>query len=150
MKPFLRQQLERFPVRLQELDFFLSQPEVVNDMARYRELTREHAEVTVVNGVYQRFLQRERDFAQAREMLDDADMADMAKEEIAAIEAELPGLENELQALLLPRDPDDVRNVFLEVRAGTGGHESALFAGGLLRMYLKYAERQGWRTEVVS
>ena len=150
MKPFLRQQLERFPVRLQELDFFLSQPEVVNDMERFRELTREHAEVTEVNGVYQRFLQRERDLAQAREMLDDADMADMAKEEIAEIEQELPGLENDLQALLLPRDPDDVRNVFLEIRAGTGGDESALFAGDLLRMYTRYAERQGWRTEIVS
>jgi peptide chain release factor 1 len=150
MKPFLRQQLERFPVRLQELDFFLSQPEVVNDMQRYRELTREHAEVTVVNGVYQRFLQRERDLAQAREMLDDPDMADMAREEIAAIDEELPGLENELQALLLPRDPDDVRNMFLEIRAGTGGDESALFAGDLLRMYTRYAERQGWRSEIVS
>ena len=150
MKPFLRQQLERFPVRLQELDFFLSQPEVVNDMQRFRELTREHAEVTVVNGVYQRFLQRERDLAQAREMLDDPDMADMAREEIAAIDEELPGLENELQALLLPKDPDDVRNVFIEIRAGTGGDESALFAGDLLRMYTRYAERQGWRTEIVS
>jgi peptide chain release factor 1 len=122
----------------------------VNDMERYRELTREHAEVTEVNGVYQRFLQRERDLAQAREMLDDPDFADMAKEEIAAADAELPALETELQSLLLPRDPDDVRNVFLEIRAGTGGDESALFAGDLLRMYTKYAERQGWRSELVS
>ena len=79
MKPFLRQQLERFPVRLQELDFFLSQPEVVNDMERYREITREHAEVSVVAGAYQRFLQRERDLAQAREMMEDPDMAEMAR-----------------------------------------------------------------------
>jgi peptide chain release factor 1 len=150
VKPFLRQQLERFPVRLQELDFFLSQPDVVNDMERFRELTREHAEVTEVNGVFQRFLRRESDFAQAREMLEDPDMADMAKEEIAALEDELPALENELQGLLLPKDPDDVRNTFLEIRAGTGGDESALFAGDLLRMYTKYAERQGWRTEIVS
>jgi peptide chain release factor 1 len=150
MKPFLRQQLERFPVRLQELDFFLSQPEVVNDMERYREITREHAEVTEVNAVYQRFLQCERGLAQAREMLDDADMAEMAREEIAALDQELPALESELQALLLPRDPDDVRNVFLEIRAGTGGDESALFAGDLLRMYTRYAERQGWRSEIVS
>src|SRR3954468_8909850 len=150
MKPFLRQQLERFPVRLQELDFFLSQPDVVNDMERFRELTREHAEVTVVNGVYQRFLQRERDAVQAREMLDDPDMAEMAREEIAAIEAEMPALEDELQRMLLPRDPDDVRNTFLEIRAGTGGDESALFAGDLLRMYTRYAERQGWKTEIVS
>jgi peptide chain release factor 1 len=150
MKPFLRQQLERFPVRLQELDFFLSQPEVVSDMQRFRELTREHAEVTEVNGVYQRFLQCERDLAQAREMLDDPEMADMAKEEIGTLETELPRLEGELQGLLLPKDADDARNVFLEIRAGTGGDESALFAGDLLRMYTRYAERQGWRTEVVS
>lgn len=150
MKPFLRQQLERFPVRLQELDFFLSQPEVVNDMERYRALGREHTEVSEINAVYLRFLQRERDLAQAREMLDDPDMGDMAREEIASAEAELPGLEAELQALLLPRDPDDLRNAFLEIRAGTGGDESALFAGDLLRMYVRYAERQGWRTEIVS
>jgi peptide chain release factor 1 len=150
VKPFLRQQLERFPVRLQELDFFLSQPEVVNDMARYREITREHAEVTGINGVYQRFLQCERGLAQAREMLEDPDMAEMAREEIAALDTELPQLESELQALLLPRDPDDVRNIFLEIRAGTGGDESALFAGDLLRMYTRYAERQGWRSEIVS
>jgi peptide chain release factor 1 len=150
MKPFLRQQLERFPVRLQELDFFLSQPEVVNDMERYRELTREHAEVSQIAGVYQRFLECERNLAQAREMMEDAEMAEMAREEIASVEAELPALEAELQALLLPRDPDDVRNAFIEIRAGTGGDESALFAGDLLRMYTRYAERMGWRTEIVS
>jgi peptide chain release factor 1 len=150
MKSFLRQQLERFPVRLQELDFHLAQPEVVNDMERYRALTREHAEVAEVAGRFRHYLAQEANLAQAREMQDDPDMADMAREEIAAIEAELPGLEAELQGLLLPRDPDDVRNTFLEIRAGTGGDESALFAGDLLRMYLRYAERQGWRTEVVS
>jgi peptide chain release factor 1 len=146
MKPFLRQQLERFPVRLQELDFFLAQPEVVNDMARYREITREHAEVSLVAGRYQVFQQRERDLAQAREMLEDPEMADMAKEELAALDTELPALETELQGLLLPKDPDDARNTFLEIRAGTGGDESALFAGDLLRMYTRYAERQGWRS----
>jgi peptide chain release factor 1 len=150
MKSFLRQQLERFPVRLQELDFHLSQPEVVNDMERYRALTREHAEVSEIAGRFQRFLEQESNLAQAREMLDDPDMSDMAREEIATIEAELPALETELQGLLLPKDPDDVRNTFLEIRAGTGGDESALFAGDLLRMYVRYAERQGWRTEIVS
>ncbi|TFZ05347.1 peptide chain release factor 1 [Ramlibacter henchirensis] len=150
MKPFLRQQLERYPVRLQELDFFLQQPDVANDMERFRALTREHAEVSDVAGRYELFRRRESDLAQAREMLDDADMADMAREEVAAIEAELPAMEDELQKLLLPKDPDDVRNTFLEIRAGTGGDESALFAGDLLRMYTRYAERQGWRCEVVS
>lgn len=150
MKPFLRQQLERFPVRLQELDFHLSQPEVVNDMEKYRALTREHAEVSEVAAAYADFLQRERNLAQAREMLEDPDMAEMAREEIAALEQELPRLEGQLQGLLLPKDPDDVRNTFLEIRAGTGGDESALFAGDLLRMYTRYAERQGWRSEIVS
>jgi peptide chain release factor 1 len=150
VKPFLRQQLERYPVRLQELDFFLQQPEVVQDMERFRALTREHAEVSEVAGLYQRFRDRESQLAQAREMLEDADMADMAREEIASLEAELPLLEDDLQKLLLPKDPDDVRNTFLEIRAGTGGDESALFAGDLLRMYTKYAERQGWRCEIVS
>ena len=150
MKPFLRQQLERFPVRLQELDFFLSQPEVVNDMDKYRALTREHAEVSEVAAVFARFLQREADLASARGMLDDPDMAEMAREEIASAEAELPVLETQLQGMLLPRDPDDARNTFLEIRAGTGGDESALFAGDLLRMYTRYAERQGWRCELVS
>jgi peptide chain release factor 1 len=150
MKTFLRQQLERFPIRLQELDFFLSQPEVVNDMGKYRALTREHAEVSEVAGVFAHFLRREADLASARGMLDDPDMAEMAREEIAGAEAELPQLEAQLQAMLLPKDPDDVRNTFLEIRAGTGGDESALFAGDLLRMYTRYAERQGWRCEIVS
>jgi peptide chain release factor 1 len=150
MKPFLRQQLERYPVRLQELDFFLQQPEVVQDMERYRALTREHAEVSEVAGRYLRYRQRESELGQAREMAGDPEMGDMAREEVATLEAELPQLEDELQRLLLPKDPDDVRNTFLEIRAGTGGDESALFAGDLLRMYTKFAEREGWRTEIVS
>jgi peptide chain release factor 1 len=150
MKPFLRQQLERYPVRLQELDFFLQQPDVAQDMERYRALTREHAEVSEVAGLFERFRQLESGLAQAREMLEDPEMADMARDEIASIEAEMPALEDELQRMLLPKDPDDVRNTFLEIRAGTGGDESALFAGDLLRMYVRYAERQGWRTEIVS
>ncbi len=150
MKPFLRQQLERYPVRLQELDFFLQQPEVAQDMDRLRALTREHAEVSEVATLYGRFRQREADLAGAQEMMEDPQMAEMAREEIAAIEQELPTLEEDLQRLLIPRDPDDVRNVFLEIRAGTGGDESALFAGDLIRMYTRYAERQGWRCELVS
>ena len=150
MKPFLRQQLERYPVRLQELDFFLQQPEVAQDMDRLRALTREHAEVSEVAALYVRFRQREADLAGAQEMMGDPQMADMAREEITAIEQALPALEDDLQRLLIPRDPDDVRNVFLEIRAGTGGDESALFAGDLLRMYTRYAERQGWRCELVS
>jgi peptide chain release factor 1 len=150
MKPFLRQQLERYPVRLQELNFFLQQPDVVSDMERFRALTREHAEVSEVAGLFEQFRQSESALAQAQDMLQDPEMAEMAREEIASVEAALPALEDELQRLLLPKDPDDVRNTFIEIRAGTGGDESALFAGDLLRMYTRYAERQGWRTEIVS
>ncbi|MBC7436385.1 MAG: peptide chain release factor 1 [Bdellovibrionales bacterium] len=150
MKPFLRQQLDRYATRIHELDFFLQQEDVVKDMDRYRALTREHTEVSEVATQYARFVRREADLAGATAMLDDADMAEMAQEEITAAQADIALLEDELQRLLLPRDPDDARNAFLEIRAGTGGDESGLFAGDLLRMYTKYAERQGWRCEIVS
>ena len=150
MKPFLRSQLERYAQRHGELDFLLSREDIMSDMSQFLKLSREHAEVTVIAGRYARLLQREADLAAAREMLAEPDMADMAQEEIASAEAELSQLDAELQRLLLPRDPDDKRNAFLEIRAGTGGDESALFAADLLRMYTRYAERQGWRTEIIS
>ena len=150
MKPFLRSQLERYAQRHGELDFLLSREDIMSDMSQFLKLSREHAEVTVIAGRYARLLQREADLAAAREMLAEPDMADMAQEEIASAEAELSQLDAELQRLLLPRDPDDKRNAFLEIRAGTGGDESALFAADLLRMYTHYAERQGWRTEIIS
>lgn len=150
MKPFLRSQLERYAQRLGELDFLLSREDIMADMAQYRVLSREHAEVTQVAGRYARFVQREADLAGAREMLADPDMAEMAQEEITTAEAELLQLEEELQRLLLPKDPDDARNAFVEIRAGTGGDESALFAGELTRMYMRYADRVGWKVEVVS
>ncbi len=137
-------------MRLQELDFFLQQPEVAHDMERFRALSREHAEVAEVAALYARWRQREADLAHAREMLADPELAEMAREEIAGLDLELPQLEDALQKLLLPRDPDDARNAFLEIRAGTGGDESALFAGDLLRLYTRQAERQGWRVELVS
>ena len=150
MKPFLRHQLARYAQRLGELDFLLSREDIMGDMAQYRVISKEHAEVTQIAGRWARYTQREADIASAREMLDDPDMAEMAREEIASAEAELLQLEDELQRLLLPKDPDDARNAFMEIRAGTGGDESALFAGDLLRMYTRYFERAGWRCEVVS
>ncbi|WP_026432298.1 peptide chain release factor 1 [Paracidovorax oryzae] len=150
MKPFLRSQLERYAQRLEELDFLLSREDIMSDMAQYRTISREHAEVTQIAGRYARYRQREADLGGAREMLHDPDMADMAREEIAAAEAELVQLEDELQRLLLPRDPDEARNAFLEIRAGTGGDESALFAGDLARMYTRYAATAGWKVEILS
>ena len=150
MKPFLRSQLERYAQRLGELDFLLSREDIMSDMAQYRTISKEHAEVTQIAGRYARHQQRESDLAGAREMLADPDMAEMAQEEITAAEAELLQLEDELQRLLLPKDPDDARNAFVEIRAGTGGDESALFAGDLTRMYTRYAANAGWKVEVVS
>ena len=150
MKPFLRTQLARHTDRLAELDFLLAQPDVMADMGQFMALSREHTEVAAVAGRWARFQQREKDLAAANELLDDPDMADMAREEIAAAEAELAELGAELQRMLLPRDPDDARNAFVEIRAGTGGDESALFAGDLARMYTRYAQGQGWRVEVMS
>ncbi|WP_174862986.1 peptide chain release factor 1 [Comamonas jiangduensis] len=150
MKPFLRTQLERYAQRLEELDFLLSREDIMGDMQKYRTISREHAEVTAVAGRYQRYLQTEADMATAREMLDDPDMAEMAQEEIAQGEAALLQLEDELQRLLLPKDPDDARPAYVEIRAGTGGDESALFAGDVARMYTRYAANVGWKVEIMS
>lgn len=150
MKPFLRTQLERYAQRLEELDFLLSREDIMGDMQQYNRISREHADVTAVAGRYRRYQQVEADIATAREMLDDPDMADMAQEEITAGEAELIRLEDELQRLLLPKDPDDQRPAYVEIRAGTGGDESALFAGDLARMYTRYAANMGWKVEIMS
>ncbi|WP_313076543.1 peptide chain release factor 1 [Melaminivora sp.] len=150
MQPFLRNQLERHAQRLAELDFLLSREDIMADMQQYRVLSREHAEVTAVAGRYARWRQREGDLLAARELLADPDMAELAEEEVASAQAELDALEDELQRLLLPRDPDDGRNAFVEIRAGTGGDESALFAGDLARMYTRYAAQAGWRVEIMS
>ena len=150
MKDSLRQQFERLAMRLAELDATLADGSVAADMKRFRALTREHADVAWVVERYRRFTQREGDAESARELLSDPDMGEMAREEIAAAQDDMARLLAELQASLLPRDPDDARNAFVEIRAGTGGDESALFAADLARMYLRHAERCGWRTEVMS
>jgi peptide chain release factor 1 len=153
MTPSLREQFERLALRLAELDATLSDPQVSSDIKRYRALSREQAEVSGIVARFRRYQQREADLAAAQEMLagpDAAEMADMAQEEVASASADMQRLHGELQTALIPRDPDDDRNAFVEIRAGTGGDESALFAGDLARMYLRFCERQGWRTEVLS
>jgi len=150
MTPFLRLQLDRQLVRLSEIDAALADPQVVSDLNRLRALNREHARVSGLTERWTRLQHRERDLAEARQMLGDPEMANMAGDEIAAAEADIAAIDAELQTALLPRDADDDRNAFLEIRAGTGGDESALFAGDLLRMYLRHAERQGWKTEIMS
>jgi peptide chain release factor 1 len=150
MKDSTRQQFVRLALRLNELDANLADQAVASDMKRYRELSREHAEVSGLVAQFRHFERREHDLASAQEMLTEPGMAELAQEEIASAQADIAQAEAALQAALLPRDPDDERNAFLEVRAGTGGDESALFAADLVRMYLRHCERQGWRTEVMS
>ncbi len=150
MTPFLRQQLDRQGLRLAELDAALADPQVMADIAALRSLTRDHARLTALTQRWGRFRECEQGLSDAKALLDDPDMAELAREEIPGLEAELARLDTELQTALLPRDPDDDRNAFLEIRAGTGGDESALFAADLLRMYLRHAERQGWKTEIMS
>jgi peptide chain release factor 1 len=150
MKPFVRDTLLRQRARLHELDALLAAPDVVDSMERFRALSREHAEAGSLVDVFNRYLQREADLTSAQELLQDPEMAAMAQEEIDASAADMAALDAELQQLLLPKDPDDERNAFVEIRAGAGGDESALFAGDLARMITRFADNQGWTVEVVS
>jgi peptide chain release factor 1 len=154
MKPFLRQTLERQLLRLHELDALLSASDVVSNLDRFRALTREHAEASVLAEQYRKLTSREADLAGAQVMLldsrEDPEIAAMAEEETAAAKADIAQLDEALQLMLIPKDPDDIRPAFVEVRAGTGGDESALFAGDLFRLYTRYAERNGWKVEIIS
>jgi peptide chain release factor 1 len=154
MKPFLRQTLERQILRLHELDALLSASDVVSDMERFRNLTREHAEASLITAQYNKLTRREADLAGAQAMLAEAaadpDMTAMAEDEIDEAKADITRLDEALQLMLIPKDPDDSRPAFLEIRAGAGGDESALFAADLFRMYTRYAERCGWRCEIIS
>jgi peptide chain release factor 1 len=150
MKLSLRTRLDQLSARLQELDALLAAEDATRDLDRYRVLARERAELDPVVARFAEFGRAEADLAAAIELAHDPQMREYADEERRAAEARLEGLAGELQAMLLPKDPSDERNVFVEVRAGTGGDESALFAADLFRMYARYAERQGWRVEVVS
>ncbi|MCY7316123.1 MAG: peptide chain release factor 1 [Rubrivivax sp.] len=150
MTPTLREQFERLALRLAELDATLADPQLAGDIQRFRALLREQAEASELVARFRRYEQRESDLAAAQELLSDPEMAALARDEISAASADMEQLHAELQAALIPRDPDDARNAFVEIRAGTGGDESALFAADLARMYLRWCERQGWRTEVLS
>jgi peptide chain release factor 1 len=150
MKDSMRNRLTRLAERLADLEDFLSSQNAANDMAQFKAITRERSELLPATERFAEYQNIEADLNTAREWLSDPDMRDMAREEIAENEAKLAQLEADLQRLLLPKDPNDHRNAMLEIRAGTGGDESALFAGDLFRMYTRYAERQGWQIEVMS
>ncbi|HRH81823.1 MAG TPA: peptide chain release factor 1 [Thiobacillaceae bacterium] len=150
MKPSLLAKLQQLSDRLDELSALLASEGVTADMEQYRRLSREHADLTPVVEQFRAWRQTRADISAAQDLLADPDMRDLAEEELHLAGDRLERLEAELQLLLLPRDPNDERNIFLEIRAGTGGNESALFAGDLLRMYTRYAERQRWQVELLS
>lgn len=143
----MKDKLETFAARYDEIQVRLSQPETLSDMDTWRRLMKEHADMEELMTAYGRYKTVLENVEQAKEMLEDPDLRDMAKEELSELEPEQEALERELQLLLLPKDPNDDRNVIVEIRAGTGGEEAALFASELARMYTHYADARGWKTE---
>ena len=150
MTPSLRRKLEALAERREELERLLADPGVMADNARFRDLSREFAQLEPVATALAAEARARADLASAEAMREDPELAELAQEEVASARQRLQELDLELSLLLVPKDPRDEGNLFLEVRAGTGGDEAALFAGDLFRMYARYAERQGWRVEVES
>ncbi len=152
MKTSVRDKLEHLCSRHQEIAALLSDPETIGNQNRFRALSQEYAQLTPVTDQFASWEAAQRALAGARELLHDGDaeMRSMAAEEVDAAEQRVEDLEHRLQLLLVPQDPRDTSNIFLEIRAGTGGDEAAIFAGDLLRMYGRYAERRGWQVEILS
>ncbi len=150
MKTSIAAKLDQARQRLQDVGALLSSESATRDLEQFRKLSREHAELEPVVDLFNKYRDTEQHVAEAQELLDDPEMRSYAESEIKVGRERLAALESELQKLLLPKDPNDERNIFLEIRAGTGGDESALFAGDLFRMYSRYSERQGWQVEVIS
>ncbi|MGQ7817388.1 peptide chain release factor 1 [Metapseudomonas furukawaii] len=152
MKASLLNKLDLLQDRYEELTALLGDAEVISDQSKFRAYSKEFAEVEPVILAYREFRKVQGDLEGAQALLKDSDpdLREMAEEEVAQARTQLVGLEDRLQRMLLPKDPNDGRNVFLEIRAGTGGDEAAIFSGDLFRMYSRYAERQGWRVEILS
>ena len=152
MKASIRGKLETLSERLQELNALLADPAVITSQERFRGLSKEYAQLSPVVACFERYQGALADIAAAREMMQDPDLEvrQMAEDELQQANARAEALELELSKLLLPTDPLDNSNIFLEIRAGTGGDEAAIFAGDLYRMYTRYAEQQGWQSEIIS
>ncbi len=152
MKPSLLSKLEILQDRYEEITALLGDAEVISDQNKFREYSKEYAEIDPVIKTFRELTKAQSDLTGAKELLKDADpdLKEMAEEEIADLQNSIESLENDLQKMLLPKDPNDARNVYLEIRAGTGGDEAAIFAGDLFRMYSRYAEKRGWRVEILS
>jgi len=142
--------LESLRARFDEIESMLCEPSVISDAKRYTQISRERGELLQLVQAYDRYGKLAKHIAEDREALNDPELRDMVMEELPGLEKDLVALEAELSVLLLPSDPNDARNVILEIRGGTGGEEAALFAADLYRMYSRYAERRGWKLEVMS
>ena len=142
--------LESLERKFEDLEHELSQPEIFNDQERYRKVSKSHSDLKDVVEVFRKYREKKQELEDNKELVSDPDLGEMAREEIKEIETLLPQMEQELKVLLLPKDPMDHKNIMLEIRAGTGGEEAALFAGDLFRMYSRYAERAGWRVELLE
>jgi peptide chain release factor 1 len=150
MKRSLEQKLEKLSFRFDELNSLMSAENATSDTALFREWAKEHSDIQSIVTNYKDYLRCLESKASVQELLKDPEIADYAKEEILNVERKLFDLEEVLQLALLPKDPNDGHNIFLEIRAGTGGDESALFAGDLFKMYSRYAERTGWKIDLIS
>ncbi|MCG9597204.1 peptide chain release factor 1 [Vibrio sp. Isolate25] len=152
MKASILTKLETLVERYEEVQHLLGDPDVIGDQDKFRALSKEYSQLEEVTKCFQAYQQAQEDLVAAEEMAkeDDAEMREMAQEEIKEAQDTIERLSEELQILLLPKDPNDDRNCFLEIRAGAGGDEAGIFAGDLFRMYSKFAEKKGWRVEVMS
>ncbi|WP_163597864.1 peptide chain release factor 1 [Moraxella catarrhalis] len=150
MKESLRHRLDQMVDRFEEVTALLSDPDTISDNKKFRELSMEHSDLSEITTTWQDFVQAEADLQTANELLSDPEMKEMALDEIEVARANIEMLEERLNVMMLPKDPNDKATAFLEIRAGTGGDEAAIFSGDLFRMYQKYAQSQGWQVEVLS
>ena len=150
MKQSMQNKLNTLQIRLDELNTELSSESATNDMERYKKISKEHSDITPVVDIYKEFIRLNKDIEDAKEMLNDPEMKVFAQDEIDNGKEKIITLEDQLQTLLLPKDPNDEKNIFLEIRAGAGGDESALFAGDIFRMYSRFVERMKWKIEIIS
>jgi peptide chain release factor 1 len=146
----LEARLDEVQARCNDLEKLLSSPDVINDRNKMQTLSREHSGLRSIVDKYERYKKIKQEIIDAKEMAKDPEMKEMASSELERLNAEQKALHDELETDLLPKDPNDEKNIIMEIRAGTGGEEAALFAGQLLRMYLRFAERRGWKTEIID
>ncbi len=152
MNDSIKKKLETLSARLQELNTFLADPKIINNQNQFRDFSKEHSEIQPIVNCFEKYQTNLETIATAKEMAqdEDAEMRTLAEEELSEAQDKNINLEKELQVLLLPKDPDDNRNIFLEIRAGAGGDEAALFAGDLMRMYSRYVEQSSWQMEIIN